>query len=153
MAYGYLFNELLEVARRDQLFKKYDFDPDGNSRWQEVFKNPMDAYKAYDLSKTSVSITKNRYPGPWGDNEADAFRHAHWSYRMAKELGVNGAKSFSDAHERYTKGNFFRRTVMDLHNNQVGRQLYLQYGNTGASATDIVSGNIGRLITSPYDIP
>lgn len=63
-------------------------------------------------------------------DDADAYRHATWSYLMGRTIGNEKAKAMGDAHEidglRPWPGmgtNSAGERAMDLHNNLVGRNL------------------------------
>ena len=71
------------------------------------------------------------------NGEADAFRHAYWSYLMAQELGPDFAKRITDAYEGSTE-NPESEELMDLYNNHVARQLALDPKNRGRPADEVV---------------
>ncbi|MGB0453965.1 MAG: DUF6973 domain-containing protein [Bacteriovoracaceae bacterium] len=85
-----------------------------------ILKHPYDAYKMYKTSRKAINLMQKRYPGdPAQDNEADAFRHFIWSAYSAKEIGVERAKEFLDAHEQTSKRT--KESIdMDYHNNSLG---------------------------------
>jgi len=108
------------------------------------------------------------------DGEGDAFRHAYWSLKMAKEFGKDFAKQISDGHERRPL-RFYRElryrissrtpkvpnypdtpnTLMDLYNNQKGRELLIRAENMsdGQIRRMIVDEiRTGKLQTTPFQI-
>ncbi|WP_431956602.1 DUF6973 domain-containing protein [Nocardia lijiangensis] len=58
------------------------------------------------------------------DNHTDAFRHAYWNALMTQEFGADWTKEYTSKHEG-RPDNAAVREAMDLHNNEVGRQLAL----------------------------
>ena len=62
----------------------------------------------------------NYISGVLTDGNGDAFRHAQWNFKMARDVGSSFAKSWSDAHEYGTKNNEGLQLDMDLYNNNVG---------------------------------
>ena len=64
-----------------------------------------------------------------GHNDpADAFRHAYWNALITRDLGADFAKQFTTAHE--TRPDSVREEAfMDLHNNQIGRDIALANPN------------------------
>jgi len=56
------------------------------------------------------------------NGSGDAFRHATWNLVLSQRIGVGDCKIWTDAHESGHETT--RASRMDLHNNQVGRQLY-----------------------------
>jgi len=102
--------------------------------------------KAYPLRDEAIQWTKAmRLKGYW-ESTADgtlgnAAQHAYWMCRTAEEIDINFAKGLGDAHEedsgyRYLpdgqpaqmENNPCCHKVMDLHNNEIGRQLSEKLG-------------------------
>ncbi|MBC7951185.1 MAG: hypothetical protein H7Z12_05090 [Rhodospirillaceae bacterium] len=84
----------------------------------------MDAIKAKSAANAATKAAENEYGegnSSLGNGDGDAFRHALWAYKMAKEIGDGPAKAFGDAHERDDRPDGER--LMDLYNNALGRQL------------------------------
>jgi len=63
------------------------------------------------------------------NGKGDAFRHATWNAVMSQDIGIHWAERFATAHEYPTYTD--RASRMDLHNNLVGRSLYLEYRSMG----------------------
>lgn len=66
-------------------------------------------------------------------NPANAFRHALWNYKLCQktvkiikndEKAAIWVQKFTNMYEKVTNNTFFDE-AMDLHNNQVGRNLFL----------------------------
>ena len=85
------------------------------------------------------------------DNEADAFRYALWSFRITRELGAEAAKRFGDAHE-ITHAGPAGELLMDLYNNNAGRQMALDPRNRDRPPEEVILEALraGRLQTRPY---
>ena len=78
------------------------------------------------------------------NDASDAFRHAYWSFRMAQLVGPENAKLIGDGHEVRPKvwyekfslavsGQKPGELLMDLFNNHMGRQLFLETQRSGTS--------------------
>ncbi len=131
--------------------------------------NKIMAYKSrMDLAPEARDVAK-RVMGGGGRNDAtDAFRHAYWSFRMAEEFGPEIAKVIGDGHEASgVRLKDFRLTVvrqtpgellMDLYNNHIGRQLFLEargtmrVGRPPAEKYVLDALKQGRLQTRPFKI-
>lgn len=70
------------------------------------------------------------------DGHQDAFRHAYWNARMAKEYGPEWTEQFATAHEGLP-GNPATREAMDLYNNEVGRRIAVE--NPDASDEELAN--------------
>jgi hypothetical protein len=115
--------------------------------------SPIDAWSAYSASDDAQDAAEKKYPTlPTDNNERDAFRHALWSYKMAKDLGAEAAKEFGDAHERDSAPDGVR--LMDLHNNLVGRELAADPANRQRPDEDVIDDAIknGFLKLEPFRI-
>ncbi len=64
-----------------------------------------------------------RFPGAQHNTHADAFRHAYWNAAWTKRIGSNWTAQFTTAHEGNPSHDAVLEEVMDLYNNQVGRQI------------------------------
>ncbi len=71
------------------------------------------------------------------DNPANAFRHAYWNflicvkcYKVAgpREKVADWAKKITELHEDLSPNDELARE-MDLHNNQIGREIFKKYGD------------------------
>lgn len=56
------------------------------------------------------------------NGKGDAFRHCYWNALMSHRIGADQAKEVADAHED-KEGQPAAEKDMDLHNNQVGRDI------------------------------
>ena len=82
------------------------------------------------IAQQEYDRTLRRAPPGAGANDAwDAERHARWSYRMAREIGVEGARFFSSMHEIWDNLIRARQPIweseMDFWNNSVGIEAYI----------------------------
>nr|WP_264085164.1 SpvB/TcaC N-terminal domain-containing protein [Kibdelosporangium phytohabitans] len=57
---------------------------------------------------------------------ANAFQHAYLNAVLSVYFGVESAKLLADAHEAFT-GNVLDDELMDLHNNEIGRQVFQEF--------------------------
>jgi hypothetical protein len=130
------------------------FDPGGSPEWGAFLRHPWDALKAKELGKQAMALTQKLYPdGPSNpglrhNDAADAFRHAYWSYTMAKAFGPAEAQLFGNAHE-VSAVNPAGERYMDLYNNQIGRNM--AEGGQG-KPVDIMRNAVGKGLTrnSPF---
>ena len=121
------------------------------------FRNPVGAVTALTLSteatKRMEALIEQRRLRAHSiqDGEADAFRHALWSYLMTKRLGADAAKRFGDAREISFPGDASQQ-LMDLYNNRIGRLLALDPRNDGRPPEEVVYEALrsGRLQAAPF---
>lgn len=79
------------------------------------------AFRARELATSYVNLFYNRD----GSNEtSDAFRHGAYSAYLTKFLGAYAAEQWTDAHESSCSSGI--SLAMDLHNNEVGREIALE---------------------------
>ncbi|UYN90165.1 MAG: hypothetical protein KIT08_02745 [Anaerolineales bacterium] len=77
------------------------------------------------IRNDAFSATSKLFPGsPLENSPADAFRHAYWNALMTREFGEEFARDFATAHETHPDS-VREAAFMDLHNNQVGREIAL----------------------------
>ncbi len=109
---------------------------------------PIDCNTARQDADTALASAQTEFPNFEGHNDkADAYRHCYWNALMAVHIGAGQAKEVADLHEE-TSANPIGERNMDLHNNQVGRNL----GATNeAQARDmsLAAANSGRLQLAP----
>lgn len=152
----------LPAADRDdvtpqELFDAVGFDSKGPGEKEHALLRPYDSLKAKGAADQAILATEQNYPratfGNPHDNEADAFRHAYWSFVMARELGANRAQAFGDAHERSDRNEPGER-MMDLYNNRIGRDLANDPANAGRDPAAVVSEALrgGQLRTRRFPI-
>jgi hypothetical protein len=73
-----------------------------------------------DNAAKALAEAARLFPGPELHNgRGDAFRHCFWSALLARDIGAQNARSFTNAHEAYS-ANPPRERAMDLHNNAAG---------------------------------
>lgn len=139
----------------DAGLKKYDFSMQGAGHWGEFAENPWKAKRADDFATDTKHKMFELYGrnGSHEDNEADAFRHALWSYKIAKKYGVEYAKQVTDAHERERLGNA-ESLFMDLENNRVGASLSRDAENFKRKDEDVIRQALKerKLRLKPYKV-
>ncbi|NRA65433.1 MAG: hypothetical protein HRU19_13180 [Pseudobacteriovorax sp.] len=99
---------------------------------QSILENPclvIDLYNAYQISKTAFDKARSSYPNGIEDGFGDAYRHALWNAMMANDLGAETAAEIGDGHENFP-GNDDLKKEMDLHNNQLGRDVQKELTET-----------------------
>lgn len=100
-----------------------------------------------------------------GDNHRDAFRHAYWNALLVQNVGFDNAVKLTTVHEGTPDNEPIDhvREAMDLHNNEVGRQIAQEHpdawGHELQTAVQqavrdgrmVVIDENGRLVPSDYD--
>lgn len=97
------------------------------------FKHPFFMISTVKATFNVMKIVEKEFPGIHGkQNKANAFRHALWNVFIAKECSrfsknleaiLKWTKDFTDWHEEFSPNEELPR-FMDLHNNNVGREVY-----------------------------
>lgn len=85
------------------------------------------------------------------NGEGDAFRHCFASALLARDLGAQNARTFTNAHEAYS-ANPPRERAMDLHNNGVGIRIGTNREGTSDPAISrlcMAAFDAGELMTVP----
>jgi len=139
------------MSRRTRPFEKLEFDEDGATHGDLPWSVQA---RAYRLAKDTEYETEEAFadgPATGRNDEADAYRHALWSYRMTVELGTDIAKTVGDAHER-TRPNSDEELLLDLFENRIGRLLANDPANAGRPAEAVVPEALeeGLLRTRPF---
>lgn len=102
-----------------------DGRPGDTSEAANCLLNPIDCLTVNGLADEALAWAQNNQAALGGglfQGCADAARHAYWNALMAQELGRQTAQDFGDAHE-FSNFNNCDDNNMDLHNNDVGRDL------------------------------
>lgn len=104
-------------------------------------RHPVAAIYANEAAKAAEASMARKYPhAPGGNDEADAYRHALWSHLMAQGIGRETAKAFGDAYEVSGSRSIPPATrgerLMDLYNNEVGRQFPNDQGRSLKNALE-----------------
>ena len=108
-----------------------------------------DYIAAYQVNEAKT-ITQEYIDKTYGrENDCDgtqvnAYRHAMWNAVMTDKIGEEKAKKFADAHEQ-TPDNEVELMAMDLHNNELGRRIALEYAGQGY---DVFSEKIQEAINN-----
>ena len=97
-----------------------------------ISQHPIAAYQVNEAKKLTEEYI-DKYYGLEFDregNQVNAFRHAMWNAIMTDKIGVKKAKKFANAHEQFPN-NPIEHMQMDLHNNELGRNIAVQYAGQG----------------------
>lgn len=140
-----------------QLYKELEFNPDSAGIHSVALFDPEGIFYARKFKEEAVKKVAELYPNIEPvDNEADAFRHAYFSFRLADAIGVKRAKKFTDAYE-VSNINKLGGRCMDLWNNREGRRMSVESQNLKTSdrravAEDLVKEAIKskRLMLEPF---
>ena len=100
-----------------------------------LFKHPIFMVSTIIATFDVVRVSQKEFPNTHGfHNKANAFRHALWNIFIAKQCYLFSRKShevilwtkeFTDWHEDFSPNEALPR-IMDLHNNCIGRELFLK---------------------------
>ena len=146
----------VDVAK---MYRELQFDLRGPGEMRAALVNPAQGVAAAFMSEaaraaTEDGIKNNNLPDRgMANNAADAFRHALWSYKMAKRMGYATAKRIGDGHEITVPSPQGVR-LMDLYNNEVGRQLAAVTSNHDLSDEDVIFKALrdGKLRIKPFNV-
>ncbi|EHR61618.1 WXG100 family type VII secretion target [Saccharomonospora cyanea] len=109
-----------------------------NAEELELFRQlrPDEMYTWYRVQQEAYVVSEERFPHleHTTHSHTDAFRHAYWNARMTQEFGEEWAEAFATSHERRAT-NDMQSEAMDLHNNELGRQIAVQ--NPDASPEEL----------------
>lgn len=109
---------------------------------------PVDCNTARNDAETAKLKTRTHFPEQEGHNDqADAFRHCYWNALMTVHIGADQAKAVADVHEE-NNPNDPAESVMDQHNNHVGRTLGAK-SEAGAESQSLAAAKDGRLKLAP----
>ena len=99
-----------------------------------LFKHPVFMISTVIATFNAVRVSQKEFPNTHGfHNKANAFRHALWNIFIAKECSrfsknnyeiISWTKEFTDWHEDFAPNKELSKT-MDLHNNYIGREMFL----------------------------
>ncbi|TDQ01415.1 DUF6973 domain-containing protein [Labedaea rhizosphaerae] len=153
--------------RQNELLAKYQVRPDETTKWPgwplSMAQTPVELTKAEaamldnlfarqgvsglqrfkSIKEEAERAAKGAFGGQGRlDGHADSFRHAYWNALMTQEYGEPWANQFATSHERYPDNNPIP-VAMDLHNNEVGRQIALAHPN---ATTDEMKGLIDQAV-------
>lgn len=146
-----------EIVDADAMLQGLHFDPSGPGEKRTALGMPLDALRAWQLRSDVDDAVRQYFPKlrDAHNNEADAFRHALWSFLVTRNIGLDAAKQIGDAHERYDEGQKQGEQLMDLFNNNVGRRLALDPGNKDRPAEEVVLEALrnGQLQTQSFRLP
>jgi hypothetical protein len=108
-------------------------------------RRPLYLLPTYKATNKTVEISDLLYGNlHHEDNRTNAFRHALWNYLICKyclkvagsvEKAMSWTKKITDLHERLAPNEDLAK-MMDLHNNRIGRELFLNFSE---KETDIIA--------------
>jgi len=100
-----------------------------------LIKHPFFFISTLKATFDVLKISQKEFPNTHGfHNKANAFRHALWNIFIAKQCSlfsrkkhkiISWTKEFTDWHEDFSPNEELPR-IMDLHNNCIGRELFLK---------------------------
>ena len=100
---------------------------------QLFLPNPFYIFPTYHATRETMKLCDRLYGRKhYQDNRENAFRHAYWNFLIAEkifhknnsvEASLIWAKKITAEHERLAPNKALVR-AMDLHNNEVGRNLF-----------------------------
>ncbi|CAF3251756.1 unnamed protein product [Rotaria socialis] len=94
--------------------------------------DPFDCAKAKTNADVAAAEAQNSYPGKTLHNGiGDALRHCYWNALMTISVGRDQAKKVADLHEDNNTTGPLEERVMDLKNNEIGRQVGSESKTTG----------------------
>lgn len=116
------------IEERSGGSNSYELDSYVTGRLNDEEKKLYNAHKAKALlcmsnGKIAIAVTEQRYSSGLHNGNGDAFRHALWNFGMARDVGADFAKKWSDAHEYGAKRQPKIEQSMDLYNNNIGLNL------------------------------
>ena len=101
----------------------------------------------YRATRKALTVSDQFYKNLHHENNrTNAFRHALWNYLICKycteiagsrERAVIWSKEITDLHERLSPNEPIAKK-MDLHNNRIGREIFLQFSGTEEEAISIL---------------
>lgn len=100
-----------------------------------VWSHPFAAMTFSEDANKALTTAQSKFPSSELHNgRGDAFRHCYWNAPMARHEGQELAKEFATAHEE-SAGQPPEEKAMDLHNNEVGRDIAAK--NPGADDSQL----------------
>ena len=137
----------------EAMYDELGFDPGGPTELEFVKKNPIDSIGGYISKEATEGATEREFPTNEvkHNDDADAFRHAYFSYTLAGLVGSDTAKEIGDAHE-ISAPNPSGERLMDLYNNSVGRDLNDDPDSKWKLPSEVIQDALseGKLKTSPF---
>ncbi len=134
-----------------------EFNPKGEALNIVALKDLWGAREARLVKNQTVALVEKLFPKQEAvDDDADAFRHAYFSFQLSRKLGTARTKKFTDAYE-ISNINKIGGRCMDLWNNREGRRMFEETKNQKLSDTliqELIFEKIkmGELVTEPFKI-
>ncbi|HHK7664535.1 TPA: hypothetical protein ACQXS9_001810, partial [Streptococcus pneumoniae] len=119
-----------------------------NSEEKKLARNsPYQAIQVNNAAKTATNKTIEIYGKNGYQDNSDAFRHCLWNALMKQSIGATAAEKWATAHEYNSYG---IDKQMDLHNNYIGRSIYVSGKSLNAITSEVKSkvrnGSCKRII-------
>ena len=117
-----------------------------------VIRYPFDALKVNTAKNIATNQTEIKFGRNGLGDKSDAFRHGIWNAEMTILIGIEKAELFATAHEEkdisgnetdgFTK---MAHKEMDLHNNEIGRQIGQKNENLNESEmSDLIYQEVNK---------
>jgi hypothetical protein len=111
---------LCNTSIKEKILFKYAYYPGLTDQEKAlVAQYPEDAIKVFQQMLLAERRTGKYFPKGLVDDESDAFRHFTWACLLEKEIGIDQAQKFLDAHEANARQTQEAK-AMDLANNRAG---------------------------------
>lgn len=113
--------------------------PEGMNDKEYAYKEFQTSFKAIKLNLITSGDPSTLEPYKWAaktftdgshNGIQDAARHTYWNCLLTRYFGKDYAKGITDGHEINTPSEQFAEAVMDLHNNEQGRQLSKEHSHS-----------------------
>jgi len=151
-----------DIADLQKAYEDLQYNPNALGDFSSVIRF---GYKNMNqLQNDSYAMTKKVMGRNSGNDESDAFRHAYMSYLAAQRFGTENAKAIGDGHESRPRAYYEKWgqnetipagvTLMDLHNNHIGRMLFEQNQTSNTPPKVIIKQALenGILQTRPFNV-
>ncbi|WP_270167173.1 DUF6973 domain-containing protein [Paenibacillus sp. SYP-B4298] len=123
-----------------------------------VASNPASALVTNSLSKRAFELTEEKFGYNGLGDKSDAYRHGVWNALMTLHISRAWASLYATAHENKSQdflngkaadGYYeWQHRDMDLHNNQIGRDVITWYDTWPFVGESIVTGRINARLTN-----
>ncbi len=113
-----------KIENLKDFYADLKFNPYGQSLYMVALKDPNGARHARNVKNETVALIEKLFPDLEAvDDNADAFRHIYFSFRLSQRIGTVRTKKFTDAYE-ISNINKIGGRCMDLWNNRIGRDMF-----------------------------
>lgn len=112
-----------------------------------MWSHPHHANTIRNSKNIAFQETQSRFKHNGHNDKSDAFRHCFWSATLARDLGVENARTFTTAHES-DPNNPSNEKMMDLHNNSVGLKVGSRNGTNTAYSNACMANLVNNQLIS-----